>query len=1226
METNSHKQQLESGTYSLRVGNSVPQDGVNLAYIGNTKSNVTSGEVHITHNKEYKSTDALEEIMYVDEDYILRSKYQSDMIYSDKILITDVFTEDAEQVPLYYKYKLKELVDKTVSSPTTYTGSNIKIRKINGNLTSSQKYKIVLYPELDIQGTPTGLSEVYIYTNFMSDKDNTYQIFYPRHTESGEETNYMELPDLSPVFEEVDKVTPWPGQYAGQKYYATEIQEDLGYVVYVSSKGEKFINEARTPNAFQYKVDIKAESICNASNPKTLNVGIIEIKAYPGIPINGVINMLTGEGGLADKTIPSYLTLKNPHPYLMQTDNRSNIDWIDESFEEDRYSYRYWEADINMPLRHMYDYDILIITGYGQLTEDIFTNKHQDNFEKYLRHGGTVWIDNNGTEEQSLIGIVNSSSEPIFPIKFNFNLQEDAEDLVKSDYLNILSRYYDIDDIAGLVDDVYIELVDVDEQDIENLLVIGEGQNKLTICKYLDKGKLILSSTGILSGVTSADTASVETAINILLRMSELKWTTSGYLNSSILHKNALHDIDYSHDMLAQPYVNGYSNADPPSTVSLKRIIPNLFDAMQNYSSLQPNNIMEYKVSTNDSDIHISPQKTTYEPTDTVYVYANKPSQRLNLPADIKLEIEYPLMEFEYTIEAFTHEPGTNNAYEEYDQTSTLVHTSTVSAKDGIKDLGHLSTLLPGLRAGSQWVDKSLVYYKIRLGRYIDDSFIETANSKKVNLVIYDNAKERYHVSRDGYLILSSSDISNNMQIKVYTDSYSTIITSYLSVFTEPTSIRLREPADKYEAYPWHIRISNGTFSDKIATMRDKFGNSVIESIEEYYYKIPEYYNQPFMPPEQTSTKLRTFEVAKFIDSDLIQVSRVPIALDNQLKVFRRDSRRDTEGEILQYSDGFSFSSINTNWLVRPEPILRRRNGNQIHSSLYTINYEEGTVDFLNKTSDVFADYSYASDTELEVSSIDRNSGLVQLSNDIRYTDTILVTYYYNERYLVYTGYKDGDTFWHLDVNPAPGHLITYPTIEDEEVKPRDVDTYRLLGETVYVYMIPYKIGETYNNQTIRHVFSLDEWKAIRQAMPEAKLLGHVQVREDSTVDDLVLFDTRRRGGGLKESLNPANTSAEHYWDIGNWNGKAYQTQGVSVISIPKRALDAHVKQQTGTKDFKKAKDEIREIIQRHLAFGVFPIINYVDNDISSVEFKFAVRGVQSFFVHEAQTNEEISY
>jgi hypothetical protein len=123
-------------------------------------------------------------------------------------------------------------------------------------------------------------------------------------------------------------------------------------------------------------------------------------------------------------------------------------------------------------------------------------------------------------------------------------------------------------------------------------------------------------------------------------------------------------------------------------------------------------------------------------------------------------------------------------------------------------------------------------------------------------------------------------------------------------------------------------------------------------------------------------------------------------------------------------------------------------------------------------------------------------------------------------------------------------------------VEHRKVPSSQLLNKVIHLYIVPDSEG----GSSIRHCFNAEEWRHVQQSIPMYLLLAKVQVREHTHVNDIVVMDARVRGGGIKESISTKEIDKrvkgrQRYWDIGNWDGKAFYRNGVLIVTLPKSIL-----------------------------------------------------------------------
>lgn len=328
---------------------------------------------------------------------------------------------------------------------------------------------------------------------------------------------------------------------------------------------------------------------------------------------------------------------------------------------------------------------------------------------------------------------------------------------------------------------------------------------------------------------------------------------------------------------------------------------------------------------------------------------------------------------------------------------------------------------------------------------------------------------------------------------------------------------------------------------------------------------------------------------------------RATYSQDNFKVVKRRYLNERINKELLKTTDKKRWISTKENWLTSPTPILYRGGTDSkyiIPSDQYKIDFKTGDIVFPSAQKErIYADYNYFIEEELVVEDVDVLSGLIRLQKEITFKDEIYVTYMYEEQYYNYKGYWDEEIkrFMHLDLNPGVGHTFTLRKAENGEVVYEEAATDKLLNKEVFLYLLPKRtvLGPIVRTEAnpLRHVLSEEEWKRVKQARPEAMLLARIQVREHTLIDNTIVMDARRRGGGLKDKwtakeIEQKTGAVESFWDIGTFDGKAYYEKGVVVIRLPKAIL----RSEGGTFE----EEDIQARIKKYLALGIYPIIEYV--------------------------------
>jgi hypothetical protein len=327
----------------------------------------------------------------------------------------------------------------------------------------------------------------------------------------------------------------------------------------------------------------------------------------------------------------------------------------------------------------------------------------------------------------------------------------------------------------------------------------------------------------------------------------------------------------------------------------------------------------------------------------------------------------------------------------------------------------------------------------------------------------------------------------------------------------------------------------------------------------------------------------------------------------NNLEVWKRTNNNvRVRAEELETSDKRTFASNNQNWFRFPTPIVRVTpydGGAEKIAPVtsYTIDYSSGVVTFKEDVYDIVTvDYTCSTDKRLVIRDFDARNGYIYLEEEIDFKHEIYVNYYYEENFLEYRGYYDTSIgqFIHLDLNPSEGHYCTMPVVRTDEntgvtfTSWEKVPTAKLMNKEAYVYVLPYKDSfGNYNEHTVRHCYGLPEWQTVQKANPTAMLLGIIQLREHTNVREAVVMDARSRGGGLKQTVTEADMKrvqplSRNYWDMSTWDGTAYYKNGVLIIELPKKVLETQGGQFT--------EQEVKDIVSKYVAYGIYFIIEYV--------------------------------
>lgn len=212
----------------------------------------------------------------------------------------------------------------------------------------------------------------------------------------------------------------------------------------------------------------------------------------------------------------------------------------------------------------------------------------------------------------------------------------------------------------------------------------------------------------------------------------------------------------------------------------------------------------------------------------------------------------------------------------------------------------------------------------------------------------------------------------------------------------------------------------------------------------------------------------------------------------------------------------------------------------------------------------------------------DMYAGTVKLDRFLSHKDHILGTYIYKEEFYKYQGfvgsggiYPDTEPFdWvPLDLNPTPDH------------------NYGLYasGCIAHIFLSPYIDITNVTQLTSEALYHNFDGTA---SGVYDFYLGAVSVGPHCKITDMEITDVRMRGGGLStlgiknlDDVMDVQPESEFFWDVGYFDGQAVPSDGALVIRIPKTVLEINGGVFT--------EDEVRQKVLKHMALGVYPIIEY---------------------------------
>lgn len=378
----------------------------------------------------------------------------------------------------------------------------------------------------------------------------------------------------------------------------------------------------------------------------------------------------------------------------------------------------------------------------------------------------------------------------------------------------------------------------------------------------------------------------------------------------------------------------------------------------------------------------------------------------------------------------------------------------------------------------------------------------------------------------------------------------------------EDTRIKLLPPPSNNINNPWFVSVSNSTFYTTL--------NITPTTTNIFKYTIPEYNTQLFAPfaPFKSTEKENSFRVNDSLIKTLYGNIHVDAAETMNVLIVARNP------------DGTPRLAITSN---------------PAHVGL--------PFETIPKV--------------LGIRSIDKLNGIIDLQHNILETDILEVSYFYSEKNVQIID---------IDFNPITNtsiigkRIVFYivPSTNNSRFKSifylivdhkglilssSQADNAGLTADIAtnnFYYDRP-SVLPNLNFKDKYTVQAVDPFIFSNPFNPKYLILGEVITTESSHPSESVLIDVRKQGGGIKDepgllkSLAPSIPELQWINDAGRLDGFPYPGTAAFLCEVPTR-----IQKQFGGlfSDL-----EIREIVERHMAFGEYPAIRgYSTNVLITVE------------------------
>lgn len=456
-----------------------------------------------------------------------------------------------------------------------------------------------------------------------------------------------------------------------------------------------------------------------------------------------------------------------------------------------------------------------------------------------------------------------------------------------------------------------------------------------------------------------------------------------------------------------------------------------------------------------------------------------------------------------------------------------------------------------------------LIYYiKYTVRDATDEikTFVELLDNETVyRPATYDDLGPTLEIIVDGRKVYLVAEITGGLEVTL------PVIGTYSFKQTASARIKIDPPTTEETTDPWYVRVTNGQF----------FAN-VSGTLYKYY--IAEFLNQVFVP--EPPIKISSRELCNILSDNLIKVDHENLYEDEALTL-----HIDIE---INSSDETGLAAFTTN----PAKV-----GNIGYNGVPYVEWDE--------------------EDRVGIRSVDHLTGIIDVEGiKLKSTYEVEATYYYQE-----TSYE----FTLVDFNPISNkEALRYKTTlfiipEDPATTATQTLYYLKTDESGKVVESNWSefdnSAQEYNSKELYyeykpswkdggHELGVDYHGFVNELSVEVSgvflILGDMTVAEAQDASEVTQIDARRRGGGVidteLENAKNLNPEAHWYWDEGYWDGDPYPGTASFLVEIPVDVMDG-----AGGRFQSK---EIRDVVERHTAAGVYPCCRTygVDITVSGIE------------------------
>lgn len=445
------------------------------------------------------------------------------------------------------------------------------------------------------------------------------------------------------------------------------------------------------------------------------------------------------------------------------------------------------------------------------------------------------------------------------------------------------------------------------------------------------------------------------------------------------------------------------------------------------------------------------------------------------------------------------------------------------------------------------------IKYVIRQNNEVK-TFVDLLNNiTAYRIATFDDLTAGLQIKTDGRKVYLIEEVASRFVITLPD------VDTYAFKPTTRARIKILPPTTRDVTDPWYVKVTNG-----------KFFTNLHGSLHKYH--IAEFLSQAFIP--EPPLKLSDSEESVVLTGSLIKLDNESVyqGVDHELYVETLISDRDDTALAAFTTDSSIVGNVAANGK------LYQKWSNSSRVGIRSIDYSLGVVQIegliLKSSYKVVSTYSFEEEnyevTALDFNPISNREALTTRASlfidpDTSSTNKTQTLYYLksDQSGKVFEsnwGDFDNDTERHTD-----GELVYYEDFPD-------FFQITVSGEPDYLSPDSHKFVDEFSIGPSSGVFLI---------------LGDIITSEALSTEDLEIFDSRKRGGGIIDSLVEENLleypETQWFWDTGYWDGIPYPGNASYMVEVPVTVMEGAGGRFTAA--------EIRSIVEKHTAFGVYPVI-----------------------------------